>query len=287
MRKLIERLIIFFLGIPAVFALIFFLPFYRHLPLNIAVIIFSALGAVEFSSMLGKKQIRVSKPEAFVLGSLAPLAVTLTISFNFPGEIIPVMLMAGALWAIISLVFTRSENIENIIYRLAGCILVTIYPGVFLLWIVKMNIWGITGAVFLFLLITFINDSAAWLTGSLFGKNNKGIIAVSPNKSLAGFLGGLFGSVVIASAAAYFFPSFFGRLQFSPDLLIKAVILGINTSALATLGDLSESAIKRCSDLKDSGNMILGRGGILDSIDSIAIAAPVFYFIYNVFFFSV
>lgn len=287
MRKLIERLLIFFLGIPAVFALIFFLPFHRHLPLNIAVIVFSALGALEFSSMLGKKNIRVSKPEALILGSLAPLAVTLNISFNFSGQIIPVILMAGALWAIISIVYTRSENIENIINRLAGCILVTIYPGVFLLWIVKMNIWDISGAVFLFLLITFINDSAAWLTGSLFGKNNKGVIAVSPNKSMAGFLGGLVFAVIISYSAAHFFPSFFGRLQPSPDLIIKAVILGFSTGIMATLGDLSESAIKRCSDIKDSGNMILGRGGILDSIDSIAIAAPVFFFIYNVFFFSV
>jgi phosphatidate cytidylyltransferase len=286
MKKIVERLLIFIIGIPAVFALVFFLPFCRHLPLNIMVVFFSAVGAMEFSAMLNRKQIHVTKIEAFILGALAPLAVTMTVSLNFPEWIIPVILMTGASWAILSLVFTRSTNIENIIYRLAGCILVIVYPGIFMIWIIKMNTWGISGAIFLFLLITFFNDSAAWLAGSLLGKSNRGIIPVSPNKSMAGFIGGLVGSVVVAAGAAFLFPSFFGLLEYTPDLLLKAIILGLCTGIFATLGDLSESAIKRCSDIKDSGNVILGRGGVLDSVDSVAIAAPVFYFVYNVFFFS-
>jgi phosphatidate cytidylyltransferase len=50
------------------------------------------------------------------------------------------------------------------------------------------------------------------------------------------------------------------------------------------LGDLAESAIKRSSDFKDSGKLMLGRGGIIDSIDSIAAAAPVFYMLYKFIF---
>ncbi len=286
--KLTERLLVFFLGIPAVCALVFLLPFYRHLPLNIVVILFSAAGAVEFSAMLEKKLIRISKIEAFILGALLPLASTLNVSLDFPNWIIPVTLMTGALWALLSHVFSGPGDVDTIIYRLAGCFCVMCYPGFFMYWMVRMHIWENSGAVvFLFLLITFLNDSIAWLFGTLFGANNRGIITVSPNKSIAGFIGGLFGSVVISIGAVLLVPSVFS-VSGSPvsALLPKAIILGVFTGIFASLGDLAESAIKRSCDVKDSGNLMLGRGGILDSIDSVAIAAPVFFMLYNIFFYS-
>ncbi|MDR1838972.1 MAG: phosphatidate cytidylyltransferase [Treponema sp.] len=288
MSKLAERLLVFFIGIPAVFALVLLLPFYRHLPLNIVVILFSAIGAVEFSAMLEKKHIHISKAEAFILGALLPAAATLNVSFGFPHWLIPLMLMTGALWALLSHVFTGPQNVDTVVYRLAVCFCVMCYPGFFMYWMVQMHIWENSGAiVFLFLLITFFNDSTAWLFGTLFGANNRGIITVSPNKSIAGYIGGLIGSVVISAGAVLLIPSVFSISE-SPvsALLPKAIILGVFTGVFASLGDLAESAIKRSCNVKDSGNLMLGRGGILDSIDSIAAAAPVFFMLYNVFFYS-
>jgi phosphatidate cytidylyltransferase len=61
-------------------------------------------------------------------------------------------------------------------------------------------------------------------------------------------------------------------------------LLGFGAGIAAILGDLCESAIKRSADVKDSGSLILGRGGALDSIDSLALAAPVYYLLYQVLF---
>ena len=129
MNKLVQRLLIFFIGIPAVFALVYLLPFFRHLPLNIVAILFSAIGAVEFCAMLEKKQISITRVQAFILGSLAPVTATLTVSFNLSEWITPAILMAGAGWVLLSQVFSRSANMETIINRLAGGFSVMIYPG--------------------------------------------------------------------------------------------------------------------------------------------------------------
>jgi phosphatidate cytidylyltransferase len=84
MLTLIKRLLVFFIGIPVIVGLVFYLPFCGHLPLNIIIIIFSALGAVEFAAMLEKKSLCIKKTEAFFLGAAAPAALTLVISLNCP-----------------------------------------------------------------------------------------------------------------------------------------------------------------------------------------------------------
>jgi phosphatidate cytidylyltransferase len=288
MKKLIERLLIFFIGVPALFIIIIFLPYYRHLVLNIFIIIFSAAGAVELSAMLEKKQLHVSKIEACIFGSLAPLAAALVVSLNFPQWVIPLSIMASIMWVLLSKVFTHSEKMETVINNIAAAFSAIIYPSFFLYWLVKMSAWENSDAILLFLAIIFLNDSTAWLAGNLFGKNNRGIIPASPNKSIAGFIGGLLASIIIPAGTAILFPSVFS-VSGNPvsALFVKAIVLGIFTCIFATLGDLSESAIKRSCDFKNSGNFFLERGGILDSIDSVSVAAPVFYFFYSVFFLTV
>jgi phosphatidate cytidylyltransferase len=280
MGTIIKRLLVFLIGVPAIVFVINFLPFLRHLPFNIAVIVFSALGAVEFSAILGKKQMRVSIIEAVIFGSFMPLVFTLTVCFDFPEWIIPLFIMSAACWVILSLVFTSSLNMDNVIGRLAGCFSVIIYPGLFLSWIIKMSTWEISGAILFFILISFSNDSAAWLAGSLFGAKNKGIFPASPNKSIAGYIGGLTGALIISTGAALLTPSVFP----GSTNIAKVIILGVFTAVFGNLGDLAESAIKRSADIKDSGNLMLGRGGILDSIDSLALAAPVYFLLFNMLF---
>jgi len=287
MGILSKRLLMFFIGIPAVIVLVVFLPFQKHLLLNIAVVVFSSIGAYELSQMLKKKNLCVSKIESIILGALAPAALTLNICFGFPEWTIPLIIMAGSCWALLSHSFSSLEKMDNVTNSLASSFSLLIYPGFFMYWIVKMTAWENSGAILLFLFISFGSDSTAWLLGNLFGANNRGIIAASPNKSIAGFIGGMVGSIIIAGGAALLFPSVFlasNGYASIPGIVPMAILLGFFTGIAAALGDLAESAIKRSCGVKDSGSLMPGRGGILDSIDSLAASSPVFYLLFNLLF---
>ncbi|GHV95589.1 phosphatidate cytidylyltransferase [Spirochaetia bacterium] len=296
MKKIMQRLLVFCIGVPLIVLLVLFLPHFHHIALNIIVVICTALGALEFAAMLEKKQLAIPKIEALVLGALVPAAGTLAVSFNCDENIVRIIFMAGALWVLLSRIFSRSAGLDTFLNRVAAGFGTLVYPGVFMYWLVKMSAWENAGVIILvFLLIPIGNDSAAWAAGMLFGKNNRGIVPASPNKSTAGFVGGILGSIIVSTGAALIVPRFFiPRFDILPSIppappsippaLIPAITLGILTGFAAMLGDLAESAIKRSAGFKDSGTIMLGRGGMLDSIDSIAVSAPVFYLVFSLLF---
>ena len=136
--------------------------------------------------------------------------------------------------------------------------------------------------ILIFFLVVLLNDAFAWGAGMVFGKNNRGFLVVSPSKSIAGFIGGLAASVSTGIIAAILIPGAFSSTVVSS--MSAGAILGFGAGIAAALGDLGESAIKRSAGVKDSGSLILGRGGALDSIDSLALAAPVYYMLYRILF---
>ncbi|MDR1929329.1 MAG: phosphatidate cytidylyltransferase [Treponema sp.] len=283
MIKFLPRLLVFFIGVPAVAALILFLPHMNHLAVNILVIAASSMGAAEFAVMLKKKDFPVSVPEAAVLGSLSPIAMTLTVSFNLNGQITEALFIIGVSWLFVSEVIFRRGSFVPVIHRLAGGFSVMMYPGLFLIWIIKMSLCDNSEfVILLFMLTVMANDSIAWTMGTLFGRGNQGFFKASPNKSIAGFIGGLLASIAVCTAAAYFFPHIFAADQIPP--LPSGILLGFFCGIAVVLGDLAESLVKRSCDIKDSGFIVPGRGGILDSTDSIALTAPVFYVLYRFFF---
>ncbi|MDR0524267.1 MAG: phosphatidate cytidylyltransferase [Spirochaetaceae bacterium] len=285
MTSLLARLATFTVGVPAAVSVLLFLPQKNHLVANLIVIILSALGAAEFGEILKKKNISIHSREAALLGSIAPLGMTLTVSFGFNDVSIAVLLIAGALWLILSCVFASEKDFKDAATRIAAGFAVILYPGAFMAWIVRMS--GLPRAdmiLLLFLLLVIANDSAAWVAGLLFGKGNRGFVKVSPNKSIAGFVGGLAVSTLIGMGTVYVLPEVFTCPGFPSPA--GGLIFGFLTAAAATLGDLGESALKRSSNIKDSGSIIPGRGGVLDSIDSLCFAAPVYYGSYCFFFTS-
>ena len=289
MQKMIQRLLVFCIGLPLVIVIVYFLPQYHHLALNLTVTVFSALGALEFSKMLEKKRLSITGVEALILGALAPAAETLAISFQWGQWSAEAFCTAGVCWMLASGIFRRAEALENFINRLAAGLAVLIYPGLPLAWIVKMGGWNRAEIIIaVFLLTAMGNDSAAWAAGMLFGRGNKGLIPASPNKSAAGFIGGTAASVLVGAGAALLVPGVFtprfDSVFFVSSPLGAGILLGFCSGRAAALGDLGESAIKRSSGSKDSGRIMLGRGGILDSIDSIALAAPVFYLAFRLLF---
>ena len=112
-----------------------------------------------------------------------------------------------------------------------------------------------------------VSDSMQYYTGRAFGRHPLAP-AISPKKTIEGAIGGLvFGTAFIAIAGWYLFaltPS--GTIPFG----VTVVVAGI-------LGDLFESRLKRAASIKDSSSLIPGHGGVLDRIDALLFAAPVFY----------
>ena len=283
MKKLIQRLLIFFLGLPLLIAIVVFLPYRNHLCLNIMVIVTSILGTLEFQNILKQKNLYIPPFEAAILGSIFPLLAALTVSFNIIGELgFFLIVMAAFFWLIVARIFSNKKEQDDFINRTAAGFFTMIYPGIFLSWVIIMaSLYYSEIILAAFLLIVFLNDSLAWTCGMMFGKNNRGLIPASPEKSIAGFIGGLAASVGAGVLAVLLFPYVFVSVI---NPLLAGIILGLLTGIAAILGDLGESVLKRSANIKDSGILIPGRGGILDSIDSIALAAPVFYFALTLLF---
>lgn len=116
-------------------------------------------------------------------------------------------------------------------------------------------------------IFVWINDTFAYLVGKNFGKQ-KLFPSVSPKKTVEGFLGGLFFSCL----ASYIIANFTELLDATSWLILSIII-----SVFGTLGDLIESKFKRQANVKDSGVIMPGHGGLLDRLDSIIFAAPFIY----------
>ena len=116
--------------------------------------------------------------------------------------------------------------------------------------------------------IVAIGDISAFFIGKKYGKKPF-FNVISPNKTKEGFIGSLI--ICVLSAWGY---CLFKNYDF--NLTIKICILTFFTVLISAFGDLSISLIKRCSGKKDTGNILPGHGGILDRVDGLLAAAPVF-----------
>ncbi|MDR1411639.1 MAG: phosphatidate cytidylyltransferase [Spirochaetaceae bacterium] len=276
MKTLIQRLLLFFIGLPVIAVIVFLLPHYNYLAANLIILALNAVGSAEFAGMLRKRSLPISNPEAVILGGLSPLAVLAGACF-FPGaDLVPVSIMAGASWILISRIFKAKEGFEDSLNRMAAGLSVIIYPGLFMIWFMKITLLNHAAILLIgFLLLVISNDSAGWAVGMIFGRTNQGFVAASPGKSKAGFIGGFAASVIVGIGMAHFAPQVFPA-RFSSRTLTGA-FLGLVCALAGSLGDLAESVMKRSAAIKDSGTIVPGRGGILDCTDSIALTAPVFY----------
>ena len=125
--------------------------------------------------------------------------------------------------------------------------------------------------MFVFALV-WAADTGAYFCGKKFGKH-KLAANVSPGKTIEGFIGGQISAILVAFAGSIFF-------AIPAEKMFVFFIAAFVTTCVSALGDLNESIFKREAGLKDSGNLLPGHGGILDRIDSLTAAVPVFAVIY-------
>jgi phosphatidate cytidylyltransferase len=123
------------------------------------------------------------------------------------------------------------------------------------------------GLVLFLLCLTELNDVAQYIWGKSLGKR-KIVPQVSPNKTWAGVIGGVFTTIVLAAVMAPFLTSF---------SLFHALLAGLVVGIFGFVGDVTMSAVKRDIGTKDTGTFLPGHGGILDRLDSLTFTAPLFF----------
>jgi phosphatidate cytidylyltransferase len=150
-------------------------------------------------------------------------------------------------------------------------LIILIYPGFLFSQLILLRNLTTDGYIYILLafIITWASDTFAYLIGRAYGKN-KLAPSLSPAKTVEGALGGMMGTIIVV-------------LTFNHYLLSMplgwAIIIGMTGSFFAQLGDLFESGIKRLGNVKDSGNVIPGHGGILDRFDSVLFVGPLLLYL--------
>ncbi|WP_440453573.1 phosphatidate cytidylyltransferase [Psychrobacter sp. ASPA161_9] len=147
---------------------------------------------------------------------------------------------------------------------LMGVVILTAsITAMFYLW--QLSAWWL---MYVFLLV-WCADSGAYFVGRKLGRR-KMAPNVSPNKSMEGLAGGLVTGLLVVIVISVF------KLQLTGVALVAFVALSAVTILASVLGDLFESMLKRRAKVKDSGTILPGHGGILDRIDSLLSATPIF-----------
>jgi phosphatidate cytidylyltransferase len=126
---------------------------------------------------------------------------------------------------------------------------------------------GAMGLVIFLLFATQFNDVSQYIWGKMFGRH-KIIPRVSPNKTWEGFIGGMVTIVIVAGVMAPYL---------TPLSVVEGLLAGLIISIAGFVGDVVISSVKRDLNIKDSGTLIPGHGGVLDRLDSLMFTAPLFF----------
>ena len=136
--------------------------------------------------------------------------------------------------------------------------------GIYIVWMIFISSW--------------ICDTCAYLSGMLLGKHKLAPI-LSPKKSIEGAIGGVLGSALVGAIFGYFVEPVIGY----SGIWMMFPVIGACGAVVSQIGDLAASAIKRNYNIKDYGRIIPGHGGIMDRFDSVIFAAPMIYFLAELF----
>ncbi len=178
------------------------------------------------------------------------------------------------------ILYNRKTYFKNMGYSALGLIYIslslglllnlrTYYPAVSLEPVNKLLVLAI-------ILSLWVNDTMAYLVGSIIGKTP--LSKISPKKTWEGTIGGIIFSIITMGAVGYFVSSGFEMQAVSQWMIVAAI-----AAIAGTFGDLLESKFKRLADVKDSGKIMPGHGGFLDRFDSLLFATP-FIWLYIVIF---
>lgn len=227
-----------------------------------------SLGLWEFYSLFDKTAIAPQKNSGVVIGLIIFILLFLVSIGWIKGQIVLILILAVLFVIIFELFRKKDTPFENIAVTLLGIIYIA-FP-VSLLWPIayRENLYQFNPhLIFGYFILIWTYDSLAYLSGMTFGKH-KLFERISPKKTWEGAIGGY----VFTLVACYILSLFYVELS-----LIKWIFFGTIVAIFGTFGDLTESLLKRSLDVKDSGTILPGHGGILDRFDALFLAIPVLY----------
>lgn len=256
--------------ITAIVALLVFIPMLviGGIPLEILIAVLAVVAVNEILIM--RKKILISF-EAFI----SNLAVIIAVLPNdyWPAKVPLIFQQSTMLYIFILLMLAHTVVSKNhfTFDDAAVIVLAVFYIGFgFHFFVLARQMMGGLSTLLFALLIVWVTDSGAYLVGRKFGKH-KLAPRISPNKTWEGSIGGTVLSVIVSAIYLKFFPQAY-------DWSIMLVIAVI-ASVAGQFGDLVESALKRYYNVKDSGKILPGHGGILDRFDSLLMVLPVLYLV--------
>ena len=254
-----QRVITALVIAPIVLALVFFAPGWLF---ALAMLLMALVGAWEWAALAGMPG---RNPRLMLVLLFAALAVAgwwLQRHFPYPQGLMVYCLLALAWWlfsllwiAALRSVFPRPVKVL--------CGVLTLLPSLAAVVAVRaVSPWYLL----ILLLLTTSADIGAYFAGRAFGRRKLAPL-VSPGKTWEGVWGGVVGAAVVAAVASHWLP-----VPPGPFILIC-----IGVALISVVGDLSESLFKRQAGLKDSGTLFPGHGGVLDRVDSLTAAAPLYW----------
>lgn len=253
------RIISAIIGAPIVILLLYL----GRIPFGFLVVLLSLVGLIEFYTPWPEKN---TFPTSWIgiIGGLSFPILALIGYAGFFGQVLVLLILTSFLWQIFNT--KRSRVGIDVGLTLLGAIYVGLFPSYLILLRDISHGWIL---VLLTILAVWICDVFAYAVGSLIGKK-KLAPEISPNKTVAGFVAGLFASAGLL-VGVYFVPWF---------SLIERLFLGLLIGVFSQAGDLAASMLKRELGIKDFGRIIPGHGGVLDRFDGLFFVAPfVFYFL--------
>ena len=226
------------------------------------------VAAYEYFSMIANTGVGGFLVEGLILSLIVLMSRFFSPEF-FPLTIFIIFITLFVIW------FFREKNvrvaIDSIAYTLFGIFYTAGLGGYFLL---IGNLQGGRQIIVFILLFIWAGDIMAYYCGQKFG-DRKLVEIVSPNKTIVGAVANIVGTIIAALLA--------NKMFFNEIPLIHCLIVAFICGIIGQFGDLAESLIKRNCQVKDSGSLIPGHGGVLDRIDSLLFAGPAFYCYYLLF----
>jgi len=206
--------------------------------------------------------------------SFWPVLVAATLAFGIvstpPGNALLEVAFLSALLALGLGAIASWRGGANALATVSASLFPMIYVGLPIGALVAVRTIAGAPALFLLMLTVMVSDTAQYYTGRAFGSRPLAA-AISPKKTIEGAIGGfVFGTALFVGAGAWWVPGM--------PVLFR-IGLGLALVALGITGDLFESMLKRSAGVKDSSALIPGHGGVLDRVDALLFAAPVYYIV--------